>query len=88
MHTLSSDQMMDTEAGGLLWCGMAMGVTGLGGFFSRILAKYFSGLPLGCVDAAVSTLPWLKRSRWLLVTICRSWRNDWCRSASIMSNRR
>ena len=54
MHTLSSDQMMDTEAGGLLWCGMAMGVTGLGGFFSRILAKYFSGLPLGCVDAALA----------------------------------
>jgi len=54
MHTLSSDQMTDIEGGGLLWCGLAMGVTGLGGFFSRMLAKYFSGLPLGCVDAALA----------------------------------
>ena len=49
MHTLSTDQMTDIEGGSVLWCGMAMRVTGLGGFFSRILAKYFSGLPLGCV---------------------------------------
>ncbi len=54
MHTLSSHQMTDIEGGGLLWCGLAMGVTGLGGFFSRMLAKYFSGLPLGCVDAALA----------------------------------
>ncbi len=50
MHTLSSDQMTDIEGGGLLWCGMAMEVTlGLGAFFSRILARYLTGLPLGCV---------------------------------------
>ncbi len=55
MHKLSSDQMTDIEGGGLFGCGLAMGVTrGLGGFFSRILAKYFSGLPLGCVDAALA----------------------------------
>ncbi len=55
MHTLSSDQMTDIEGGGLLWCGLAMGVTlGLGAFFSRILAKYLSGLPLGCVDGALA----------------------------------
>jgi hypothetical protein len=50
MHTLSSDQMTDIEGGGLLWCGLAMGVTrGLGSFFSRLLVRYLSGLPLGCV---------------------------------------
>ncbi len=54
MHTLSFDRMTDIEAGGPLWCGMAMGVMGLGGFFSRILARYFSGLPLGCVDGALA----------------------------------
>ncbi len=54
MHTLSFDQMTDIEGGGFFGCGLAMGVRGLGGFFSRILAKYFSGLPLGCVDAALA----------------------------------
>ncbi len=54
MHTLSFDQMTDIEGGGLFWCGVAMGVTGLGSFISRILVKYFSGLPLGCVDAALA----------------------------------
>ena len=55
MHTLSSDQMTDIEAGGLFGCGIAMGLTGgLGAFFRRMLAKYFSGLPLGCVDAALA----------------------------------
>ena len=50
MHTLSSDRMTDIEGGGLLGCGMAMGVTlGLGAFFSRILARYLRGLRLGCV---------------------------------------
>ncbi len=49
MHTLSFDQMTDIEGGGF-WCGAAMGVTrGLGSFFSRILVRYLSGLPLGCV---------------------------------------
>ncbi len=53
MHTLSTDQMTDIEGGSVLWCGMAIGWTGLGGFFSRMLVKYFSGLPLGCVDGAL-----------------------------------
>ncbi len=52
MHTLSSDQMTDIEGGGFWGCGLAMGVAGLGGFFSRMVARYFSGLPLGCVSAA------------------------------------
>ncbi len=53
MHTLSSDRMTDIEAGGFFRCGLAIRVRGLGGFISRMLAKYFSGLPLGCVDGAL-----------------------------------
>ncbi len=54
MHTLSSDQMTDIAGGGF-WCGLAMGATlGVGIFVSRMLVKYFSGLPLGCVDAALA----------------------------------
>ena len=54
MHTLSSDQMTDIEGGGVYRCGLAIRVTGLGSFISRILARYFSGLPLGCVDGALA----------------------------------
>ena len=54
MYTLSSDRMTDIEGGGFLGCGLAMRATsGLGSFISRILARYFSGLPLGCVDGAL-----------------------------------
>ncbi len=54
MHTLSSDQMTDIEGGDFFRCGLAIRVTGLGGFISRMLVKYFSGLPLGCVDGAMA----------------------------------
>ncbi len=50
MYMLSSDRMTDIEGGGLFGCAIAMGVmSGFGSLFRRMLAKYFSGLPLGCV---------------------------------------
>ncbi len=55
MHKLSSDRMTDIEGGGFFGCGLAMGITsGFGSLFRRILAKYFTGLPLGCVDGALA----------------------------------
>ena len=55
MHTLSFDQMTYIEGGGLFGCAIAMGVaSGFGSLFRRILAKYFTGLPLGCVDGAMA----------------------------------
>ncbi len=50
MHKLSSDRMTDIAGGGLFGCGLAIEVaSGFGSLFRRILAKYFTGLPLGCV---------------------------------------
>ena len=54
MHTLSIDQMTHIEGGDFFPCGLAIKVTGLGSFISRLLAKSFFGLPLGCVDGAMA----------------------------------
>ena len=55
MHKLSSDQMTDIEGGGFFGCGLAMGITsGFGSLFRSMLARYFTGLPLGCVDRALA----------------------------------
>ena len=50
MHTLSSDRMTDIEGGGLFGCAIAMDVwSDFGSLFRRLLVKYLTGLPLGCV---------------------------------------